>query len=223
MTDHSINPERHTRAGDQTRDRILDAAYRALVKNGYHQTSMKDIAAEAGVAPGLAHYYFESKEDLLVAVIERACSPLNQVWDEERAKLGGAAPSPEQALAQGVSGFQFAKDEVRRFLDLHRVVFDMLGVGLHNPRIAEAVNEFINDRREDIAEIVRAVMKATAVKPASNPDALAAAIWGAINGVVLQKLMDPDFDSDAAIDAIAEMAFSLAAIPVPARIKEERG
>src|SRR5256885_709211 len=38
---------------------------------------MKDIAAEAGVAPGLAHYYFETKEDLLVAAIERG-RPMGQ-------------------------------------------------------------------------------------------------------------------------------------------------
>ncbi|HYS29034.1 MAG TPA: TetR/AcrR family transcriptional regulator [Candidatus Limnocylindria bacterium] len=222
MTDHSINQERHTRGGDQTRDRIVQAAYRALLKQGYHQTSMKDIAAEAGVAPGLAHYYFESKEDLLVAVIERACLPLKQEWDAQRRLLGGEAPSPEQALSQALAGFQFAKEEVRRFLDMHRLVFDMFGVGLHNPRIAAAVARFINERREDIALVARAVVAASAVKPASDPEALAAAVWGAMNGIVLQKLMDPDFDSDAAINALSEMAFTLAAVPVPARIGEGR-
>lgn len=184
---------------------------------------MKDIAAEAGVAPGLAHYYFETKEDLLVAVIERACSPLNQEWDQQQHVLGGAAPSGEQALAQAVAGFEFAKDEIRKFLDLHRLVFDMFGVGLHNPRIATAVARFINERRLDIALIVRSVVSATPVKPASDPDAIAAAIWGAINGIVLQKLVDPTFDSDAAINALAEMAFSLAAVAAPAATRVEEG
>jgi len=66
------------------------------------------------------------------------------------------------------------------------------------------------------------VVAATAVKPASDPEALASAIWGAVNGIVLQKLMDPNFDSDAAINALSEMAFTLAAVPVPARISEGR-
>jgi hypothetical protein len=35
--------------------------------------------------------------------------------------------------------------------------------------------------------------------------------------------MDPDFDADAAIKALSEMAFTLAAVPAPARISEERG
>src|ERR1700716_3692192 len=123
---------------DQTKERIVAAAYRTLVKRGYHETAMKDIAVEAGVAPGLAHYYFQTKEDLLVATIERACAPLNRAWEEQRQIPGGAAPTDEQALAQALAGFQFAKDEIRKFLDLHRLVFDMFGVGLHNPRIAAA-------------------------------------------------------------------------------------
>lgn len=223
LTDHSINIEheaRHTRAGDLTRDRIVDAAYRALLRQGYHQTSMKDIAAEAGVAPGLAHYYFETKEDLLVAVIDRACMPLDQEWKRQREGEGGAAPSGEQALAQAVAGFQFAREEIRRYLDLHRLIFDMFGVGLHNPRIAAAVARFINQRRQDIVEIVRAVVAAMPAPPASDPEAIAGALWGSMNGIVLQTLMDPTFDSDAAIDALSEMAFALAAAP---RARAEEG
>ncbi|TME48464.1 MAG: helix-turn-helix transcriptional regulator, partial [Chloroflexi bacterium] len=67
---------------DQTKERIVDAAYRTLVKHGYHETSMKDIAAEAGLAPGLAHYYFETKEDLLVAAIEHGCEPVLRAWEQ---------------------------------------------------------------------------------------------------------------------------------------------
>src|SRR5260370_18153745 len=80
---------------DQTKDRIVEAAYRTLVKRGYHETSMKDIAAEAGVAPGLAHYYFETKEDLLVAAIEHACRPLMGAWEEAGVAL--TPPPPAEA------------------------------------------------------------------------------------------------------------------------------
>ena len=59
-----------------TRDRIVDAAHRTLVKSGYHDTSVKDIANAAGVAPGLVHYYFGTKADLLVAAIEYGCASL---------------------------------------------------------------------------------------------------------------------------------------------------
>src|SRR5947209_20614329 len=89
---------------DTTRDRILEAAYRTLVRRGYHETSMKDIAEEAGVAPGLAHYYFESKEHLLVETIRHGCAPLIEEWHRRKAPgppgLGGAVGLGAEGLGQ---------------------------------------------------------------------------------------------------------------------------
>src|ERR1700724_4109468 len=85
-------PRGRNRMPDQSKERIVDAAYRTLVKRGYHETSMKDIAAEAGVAPGLAHYYFETKEDLLVADIEHACEPVMAGWAAPRVSPSGPTP-----------------------------------------------------------------------------------------------------------------------------------
>src|SRR4030088_517502 len=132
---------------DQTKDRIVDAAYRALVKRGYHETSMKDIAAEAGVAPGLAHYYFETKEDLLVAAIEHGCEPLMVAWEQAGINLSGALPTDADPVVVARMGFELAKEELRTYRGLFLLTFDMFGVGLHNPKIAAAVRTFIDDPR----------------------------------------------------------------------------
>lgn len=49
---------------------ILDEAARLFREKGYAATSMRDIAAEAGMLPGSLYYHFAAKEDLLVAVYE---------------------------------------------------------------------------------------------------------------------------------------------------------
>lgn len=51
-----------------TREVIIAAAKRCFADSGYNGTTNKMIAAEAGIAPGLIYYYFESKEELFVAV-----------------------------------------------------------------------------------------------------------------------------------------------------------
>ncbi len=43
------------------RSQIVLAAYQLLAEKGYDSATMKEIAGVAGVAPGLIHYYFESK------------------------------------------------------------------------------------------------------------------------------------------------------------------
>ena len=60
MTDHELT----SRAG-QTRSAIVTAALRLFRENGYDATTMRAIAAEAGVSTGNAYYYFASKEELL--------------------------------------------------------------------------------------------------------------------------------------------------------------
>jgi AcrR family transcriptional regulator len=198
---------------DQTKERIVDAAYQALVKHGYHATSMKDIAAEAGVAPGLAHYYFETKEDLLVAAIQHGCEPLMRAWEQAGISLDGPLPEDADPMAFARMAFELAKVELRTYRGLFLLTFDMFGVGLHNPRIASAVRAFIEERRAFVARITRGVIAGMAEPPDASAEAIAAAVWGSLHGIYLQAVMDPEFDAEAAIDALSEMTMAFATRP----------
>jgi AcrR family transcriptional regulator len=60
VTEHEF-----TSRAEQTRSAIVTAALRLFRENGYDATTMRAIAAEAGVATGNAYYYFGSKEELI--------------------------------------------------------------------------------------------------------------------------------------------------------------
>jgi AcrR family transcriptional regulator len=63
--------ERRTDAtNSETRLTIIDGAKQCFADRGYNGTTTKMIAAAAGVAPGLIYYYFDSKEQLFIAVFE---------------------------------------------------------------------------------------------------------------------------------------------------------
>jgi AcrR family transcriptional regulator len=57
---------------EATSTRILDAALDLFRTRGFEETTMRGIAGAAGVSLGSAYYYFESKEDLVMAFYERA-------------------------------------------------------------------------------------------------------------------------------------------------------
>jgi AcrR family transcriptional regulator len=59
-------------------DEILDAALDAFIANGFDAATMDDIARRAGVTKGALYLYFESKEAMLRALIEREVRPLIQ-------------------------------------------------------------------------------------------------------------------------------------------------
>jgi AcrR family transcriptional regulator len=60
-----------TAKAEETRERILDAALKLFRERGFDETTMRDIAAAAGVATGAAYYYFRSKEELVMAFYVR--------------------------------------------------------------------------------------------------------------------------------------------------------
>jgi len=70
------DPGRPGGAGPDLAGKILDAAEGLFAEQGYGCTPIKAIAEGAGVNPALVHYYFGSKRDLLLAVMERAFQPL---------------------------------------------------------------------------------------------------------------------------------------------------
>lgn len=59
---------------ENSRDKILEAAFRLLSKKGYANVSMRDIAAEAQVALGLLTYHFRTKENLFTALASKLVS-----------------------------------------------------------------------------------------------------------------------------------------------------
>lgn len=56
--------------GEQTRLAILDAAARLFLNNGYHGTSMRQIADGCGIAVGGIYNHFKGKEDIFTALIK---------------------------------------------------------------------------------------------------------------------------------------------------------
>lgn len=61
--------------GPDTRGQILDAARAAFAEKGFGRTTIRGVAASAGVDPALVHHYFGNKDDLFVAALEIRVDP----------------------------------------------------------------------------------------------------------------------------------------------------
>ncbi len=177
----------------ETRTRIVDAAFTALARDGYEATTVKHIADEAGVAPGLVHYYFKSKEDLVVAALAVCC--------EQMALRGDGDPGTE-----AMSRLAEFKSNLRENRQVHGLFVEMLGIGLHNPAVAAGVVAFMRQDRALVESLVRDVIAVREDRSQAEAPALAAAISAAVIGIIAQNLVDPEFQADAAVDALTAMA-----------------
>ena len=63
------------------RQRILDEAAHRFLESGYAETSLRDVAAGAGMKAGSLYYHFESKEALLIAILERGMTYMVDAFD----------------------------------------------------------------------------------------------------------------------------------------------
>jgi AcrR family transcriptional regulator len=187
LTDHS------TRASADTRDKILRAAFSVLSRQGYENTSIKDIAEEAGVAQGLVHYHYKSKQHLVLAVLDFVCQKV------ELATVEGEAGAIE-AFAQ-------AKEMLRDSRATNALYLQLIGVGLHDEAIGAGVRDFIRGDRSHVEDIARQVLAARGVST-SPARGIAGVVWAAILGIMVQSLVDPDFDANEAVDTLAAMSLT---------------
>jgi AcrR family transcriptional regulator len=187
-----------TPAAQERTRQIVEAASAVFGRQGYGNTSMKDIAQEAGIAPGLIHYYFGSKEDLVLAVIRTAC---DQMVEETRAsfRAGGAGASP---LAKGWASLQAARERTAHNPAMFRLFFEMLSLSFYNPalrRELEKLYEDLTDASDDMVRELAAELPSPMPVPTRD---FAAVIVAAIDGLALRAQVDPAFDADALYRAL---------------------
>jgi AcrR family transcriptional regulator len=135
----TVKSEARSRA---QRERILDAARKCFVEHGFHAASMAGIAATAHMSVGLIYRYFESKNDIIVAIIEQQLTLLRA----DLALLDNSANLASR-LAEGCGTCASSQA-----LPLSPALFlEMSAEATRDPKIAAALNAFDAAVRGDIA------------------------------------------------------------------------
>ena len=93
--------------GEVRRAEILEAAAAVFAEKGYPRATMKEIAGQAGIAPGTIYLYFKNKRDLLLAIADRV---IGEAWAQAQAEM--VRIDPEAYIAAILEGmFHFACQE----------------------------------------------------------------------------------------------------------------
>jgi TetR/AcrR family acrAB operon transcriptional repressor len=112
---------KRTRRGPLTRQQILDASLRLFSERGFARTTVRDIARQAGITDAAIYYHFESKRELLEALVEeRGFLTSLQNLEQVEAQL----PLREMVLWMAAGAINLM-DENRDFLRL--VIMEGLG------------------------------------------------------------------------------------------------
>lgn len=197
------------------RHQILDAAWSCFARQGYHRATMQDIANEAGLSAGAIYRYFESKEAVLRAIVDRNTNRFTQLVRDVRAEMA----SPVDALrAIGQAMFLQSQDPL---LDTHiRLDVELRGEALRNDGLREAFRQQLVFWRTAMTDVLRETQRAGQLRPEVDPEALIVLGMCAYEGLRQWKLIDPEMFRPAEVYRLIMM---LAAPPDGGDIAPETG
>jgi len=189
--------------GEDRKQRILDVAQRLLTRNGWRNTTLAQIAGEAGVTPAGLLHHFESKEQLLHAVLDA-----RDADDDSHADRTGDLLVE---IARVAERFTRAPDMVGTFTVLLIENIDP-DAPLHN-RMLSRQREAI----DIVAELIRRGQADGRYRPDIDPAVKAIEILAFVHGMETIWLLDP---SIPLTDAFKEYAEALARDFAPPKTSE---
>jgi AcrR family transcriptional regulator len=191
---------------------ILAAAARRFAHDGFHATSMADIISESGLSAGAVYLYFQSKEELIGAVADKALSTADEVFS--RLLADGAAPSPADAVAALLRNLGGpALDDPATGVDMARIGVQSWAEALRTPELSARANKAYRQVRTHCAEVVRRWQAAGNMPPDADPERVGAAMLGLAQGFVLQRLLTGTEEADYLAGVHALLAFGAPRAP----------
>jgi AcrR family transcriptional regulator len=168
--------------GPNRPEQILAAASRAIQQRGFANTRIADIAREAGMSTGAIHYYFDVKDEVLIAALKWASERLFDRLDE----LSRAAASERERLAQV---FEVAVPIPGPRRGEYILWIELWVRALQDPRLLPACEALSKRWRAYFYEPVRRGAESGEFTPVSEPDEVAERIIALVDGLGFELLL----------------------------------
>jgi AcrR family transcriptional regulator len=193
--------KRRDLAGDKAQ-RIVAAMRASVARRGAAGSTFDHVAREAGVSRGLLHYYFGTKERLLVEVVRRDTDIRMAALDQS---LAGAHTADDliDALVRSL------EDVVENDPEFVTLWFELFTVSRRNREIGAEVAELTRRSREHVAEVFEAKQREGVLRLHDEPEAVATILFSLADGIAMRMLLEPERDFDATLRAGIECARAL--------------
>jgi AcrR family transcriptional regulator len=174
---------------EERKDQILEAATRVFTQRGFDDARMDDIVAESGLSKGAIYWYFDSKEAIIVAILDR-------IFYWETAHIQKNISSDLGAAKQLELFVQASIDEMHKIEPLMPLFFDFWTRSLRNPTINQAIKRYYQLFLEIIEPIIQQGISTGEFRPVDVKQS-AMTIGAALEGTILMWAYFPkiiDFD-----------------------------
>lgn len=179
-------------SGDKVQ-RIVDAMRTCIAARGIAGATFEHVSREAGVSRGLLHYYFGTKERLLIEVLRADAEVRIGSFDEPLE----AAQTPDEFIEVLVAG---AEEVLQSDPGFYVLIYELFTAGRQNPEIQTELAQVYEGSRRHVAEILRRKQEEGVLSLRFDPETTVTFMFGAADGAALQRLTDPDRDYSALVE-----------------------
>lgn len=188
-------------AAEDRRQQILEGAFTCFAAKGYHNTTMDDIVAACGLSKGALYWYFKSKKELLLAVVDAWLEAADDAYHAAAARAG--TPRDKLRAMGRVYGQALAADARRA-----AVAIEFWGLSGQDPEVRERLRQLYGRYRGMVEGILAEGVAAGQFRPL-DARRIAGVLLAAYDGLCLQWWLDPaavDWPevADAVLDLLPE-------------------
>jgi AcrR family transcriptional regulator len=135
--------------------RILEALNLCLQEKPFSQTSIKDIARAAGVNHGLLHYYFDSKEDILINYIDYVIQHYKTMFEQWRTDQTRTGTDQKQLVE---SFFTFMTDRITLNRQLSKVFIEIWEIGAYDSDVRRKLQAAYAEWIDAVSDILKQIL-----------------------------------------------------------------
>jgi AcrR family transcriptional regulator len=182
--------------------RIVEAMRISVAARGIAGSTFDHVAREAGVSRGLLHYYFGTKERLLVEVVRRE----SDVRIERAEKAIAGAQSADDVLAALVQSFEEFLGEGRTAVVMF---YEMMTVAQRNADISAELAELGRRTRLHMAGALQALSEAGVLELRADPEVVTTFLFALADGITVRRLSEPELDTGPVLEQAVAAARAL--------------
>lgn len=186
---------------DERTSQIITAAEDVFTKKGFAEARMDDIAEETGLSKGTLYNYFKSKDDLIIAILDRIFQREFKAFDE----MDLSKMSSTDIINRFVD--TIAKD-IKLMLRLMPIAYEFLALAFRNKTVQKALKVYVNRYMNILVPIIENGIASGEFKEV-DPKEVAIAMGAVLEGTILiwvydKSLVDPEVNIRSGMKLLLE-------------------
>ena len=167
---------------DERKTQIINAAEGVFTKKGFDEARMDDIAEETGLSKGTLYLYFKSKDDLIIAILDRIFQREFKIFEQ----LDLTNMSATDALW---SFTETTSKDVKMMMRLLPITYEFMGLAFRNKFVQKAFKAYFNRFMDILVPIIQHGIDSGEFRPTDAKE-VALAMGAIMEGTLLLWVYD---------------------------------